>query len=154
MYQWRDLIFCSKSSSDCLPDHRIIFLVEFGCERRCQIVAILKFSDYEWREGLSAPKRLDLYLRYGLELNAMLDQLAAAPGLYPNDRATLLQTHEHWLPIDHSSRHRMSRYKYFADLMQGRAEVQDVLQHGVRELLTADKGFRRFRGIKVTNPFA
>jgi len=28
------------------------------------------------------------------------------------------------------------------------------LEHGVRELLTADKGFRRFRGIKVTNPFA
>lgn len=28
------------------------------------------------------------------------------------------------------------------------------LEHGVREILTADKGFRRFRGIKVTNPFA
>lgn len=28
------------------------------------------------------------------------------------------------------------------------------LEHGVRELLTADKGFRLFRGIKVTNPFA
>lgn len=28
------------------------------------------------------------------------------------------------------------------------------LQHGVREILTADKGFRRFSGIKVTNPFA
>ncbi len=28
------------------------------------------------------------------------------------------------------------------------------LEHGVRELLTADKGFRRFRGLKVTNPFA
>lgn len=28
------------------------------------------------------------------------------------------------------------------------------LEHGVRELLTADKGFRRFRGLKVTDPFA
>lgn len=28
------------------------------------------------------------------------------------------------------------------------------LEHGVRELLTVDKGFRRFRGLKVTNPFA
>lgn len=28
------------------------------------------------------------------------------------------------------------------------------LEHGVRELLTADKGFRRFRGLKVTNPFS
>lgn len=28
------------------------------------------------------------------------------------------------------------------------------LEHGVRELLTADKGFRRFRGLKVSDPFA
>lgn len=28
------------------------------------------------------------------------------------------------------------------------------LEHGVRELFTADKGFRRFRGLKVTDPFA
>ena len=28
------------------------------------------------------------------------------------------------------------------------------LEHGVRELYTADKGFRRFRGLKVTDPFA
>ena len=28
------------------------------------------------------------------------------------------------------------------------------LEHGVRELLTADRGFRRFRGLKVTDPFA
>ena len=27
------------------------------------------------------------------------------------------------------------------------------LEHGVRELYTADKGFRRFRGLKVTDPF-
>jgi hypothetical protein len=27
------------------------------------------------------------------------------------------------------------------------------LEHGVRELLTADKGFRRFRGLKVRDPF-
>jgi toxin-antitoxin system PIN domain toxin len=27
------------------------------------------------------------------------------------------------------------------------------LEHGVRELLTADRGFRRFRGLKVTDPF-
>jgi hypothetical protein len=28
------------------------------------------------------------------------------------------------------------------------------LEHGVRELLTADRGFRRFKGLKVTDPFA
>lgn len=28
------------------------------------------------------------------------------------------------------------------------------VQHGVRELLTADRGFRVFRGLKVTDPFA
>ncbi len=28
------------------------------------------------------------------------------------------------------------------------------LQHGVRELFTADRDFRVFRGLKVTNPFA
>jgi len=28
------------------------------------------------------------------------------------------------------------------------------LEHGVRELFTADRGFRRFRGLKVTDPFA
>ena len=27
------------------------------------------------------------------------------------------------------------------------------LEHGVRELYTSDKGFRRFRGLKVTDPF-
>jgi toxin-antitoxin system PIN domain toxin len=27
------------------------------------------------------------------------------------------------------------------------------LEHGVRELLTADRGFRRFRGLKVRDPF-
>jgi hypothetical protein len=28
------------------------------------------------------------------------------------------------------------------------------LEHGVREILTADRDFRRFRGLKVTDPFA
>ena len=28
------------------------------------------------------------------------------------------------------------------------------LEYGVREILTADKGFRRFTGLKVTDPFA
>ena len=28
------------------------------------------------------------------------------------------------------------------------------LEYGVREILTADKDFRRFRGLKVTDPFA
>lgn len=27
-------------------------------------------------------------------------------------------------------------------------------EHGVRELLTADSDFARFRGVEVTNPFA
>lgn len=42
----------------------------------------------------------------------------------------------------------------------GGADVHDAhvfalcLEHGVRELLTADKGFRRFRGLTVTDPFA
>jgi len=39
------------------------------------------------------------------------------------------------------------------------ADVHDAhifalcLEHGVRELLTTDKGFRRFRGLKVRDPF-
>lgn len=28
-----------------------------------------------------------------------------------------------------------------------------LLEHGVNEILTADEGFRRFPGLKVTNPF-
>lgn len=35
------------------------------------------------------------------------------------------------------------------------AEIFAVcLQHGVREILTADKDFRRFSGIRITDPFA
>jgi predicted nucleic acid-binding protein len=28
-----------------------------------------------------------------------------------------------------------------------------LLEHGVKEIYTADRGFRRFRGFKVTDPF-
>jgi len=136
MRHWRDLIFRSCSSPDGLTDHRNICLVEFdNATRHCPTLAILKFSEYEWREDLPAPKRLDLFLRFGLELNAMLDLLATAPGLRDADRATLLQTREHWLHIDHSSHHRVTRYRYFADLMQGREEIKeyfDKTSRGVR----------------------
>ena len=40
------------------------------------------------------------------------------------------------------------------DLVYEAQIVALCLEYGVREILTADKDFRRFTGIKVTNPFA
>ena len=39
------------------------------------------------------------------------------------------------------------------DLAYDAQVVTLCLEYGVRELLTADKGFRRFSGIRVTDPF-
>jgi hypothetical protein len=81
----------------------------------------------------------------------MSDALANLEALLSSPSLRLLEPTERHLPV---LREVLTESGATGNRVRDAEICALCLQHGVRELFTADRDFRRFTGLRVTNPFA